>query len=121
MNRILVVEDNAMNLELVLQLLEDDYELLTAEDGEEGVAQARAHKPDLILMDLLLPKLTGWDATAQIRKIDELKKVPIIALTAHAVQSELDRAMEAGCNAYVTKPLDEDLLLETIGKYLGAP
>jgi len=119
MKTILVVEDNRLNLELVEQLLEDDYVVITAMDGEAGVAAAITHKPDLILMDLSLPKIDGWEATARLRTEPDLQETPIIALTAHAAKEALDRAIAAGCDATMTKPIDEDQLLEEIARYIN--
>ena len=119
MKTILIVEDNRLNLELAIQLLEDDYAVITAMDGEAGVAAAVAHKPDLILMDLSLPKMDGWQATALLRTKPDLQATPIIALTAHAIAEELDRAIAAGCDATMTKPIDEDKLLAEIERRIG--
>jgi len=111
--RILVVEDNPVNLELVMQLLEDDYELLVARDGAEGLAMALQEKPDLILLDLSLPKKSGWEVCQELQG----HEIPMIALTAHAIKGDREKALEAGFHAYVTKPIDEDLLFETIEKF----
>jgi CheY-like chemotaxis protein len=116
---ILIVEDNPLNMELTTQLLEDDYALITAEDGVIGVEMAKDHKPDLILMDLSLPRMDGWEATRQLRAEWSTCRIPIVALTAHAVKGDVDRALEAGCDAYVTKPIDEDFLMETIARFIG--
>jgi len=113
---ILIVEDTELNIELLIQLLEDDYNLLVAKDGEQGVAMANEHKPDLILMDISLPIMDGYDATRSIRKT--LASTPIIGLSAHAMAGDEERAKEAGCNDYMTKPVDEDLLLAKLKEYL---
>jgi two-component system cell cycle response regulator DivK len=118
--KILIVEDNEVNLELATQLLEDDFELFTARDGQEGVAMASSCRPDLILMDLSLPRMNGWDATRALRADPALAGIPIIALTAHAVITEIQSALDAGCNACVTKPIDEEILLAEIAKQLAA-
>lgn len=117
MKTVLIVEDNPLNLELVSQLLEDDFEILTAEDGIEAVETAIDRTPDLILMDLSLPRLDGWQATARLREHERTRHIPILAVTAHAIKAELDRALQAGCNAYLTKPIDEDLLLAAVQKW----
>ena len=118
--RVLVVEDNRDNMTLIVDILESmDYDVIKAEDGEEGVTAAEAERPDLILMDLSLPKLDGWDATRKIKSNDNLKTIPIIALTAHAMVGDRERAMEAGCDDYVTKPLDLTVLARKLTKYLG--
>lgn len=116
---ILVIEDNALNRELVVQLLEDDYDVVTATDGFSGVATALKRRPDLILMDLSLPLLDGWQATRQLRANGSTQHIPIIALTAHAVPGELQRALDAGCNEWVTKPIEEERLFAAIERWLG--
>lgn len=118
MARILIVEDNPVNLELVLQLLEDDYELLVARDGSEGVAMALAEKPDLILLDLSLPKKSGWEVCQELRENLGEQAMPMVALTAHAIKGDREKALECGFQAYVTKPIDEDLLFSTVERFL---
>lgn len=117
MKTILIVEDTELNIDLLTQLLEDDYSLLTARDGAQGVSMALEYKPDLILMDISLPVMDGYTATRKIR--ETLKSTPIIGLSAHAMNGDADRAKTAGCNDYLTKPLDEDLLLKKLKGYLG--
>lgn len=118
--RILVVEDNPDNRILITDVLTSlDYEVLVAVDGIEGVAKARAEVPDLILMDLSLPHMDGWTATGQIKATDGLQHVPIIALTAHAMVGDRERALEAGCDDYISKPIDLRELANTLSKYLG--
>ena len=119
MKKILIVEDVDLNLELLVRLLEDEYELVTAGDGEQGVAVAKSERPDLILMDMSLPIVDGWEATRRIKAIEEFKDVPIIALTAHAMAGDREKALEAGCDDYLTKPLDDDLLYEKLDYFLG--
>jgi len=114
---ILIVEDTELNIDLLAQLLEDDYNLVIARDGAQGVEMALEKKPDLILMDISLPIMDGYTATRTIRKTQP--DVPIIGLSAHAMQGDADRAKEAGCNDYLTKPVDEDLLLVKLKEYLG--
>ena len=113
---ILIVEDVALNRDLLEQLLEDDYELLSAEDGAQGIELASAERPDLILMDLSLPVVDGWEATRQIKADLD---VPIIALTAHVMPGDEEKARAAGCDGYLTKPIDEDLLYELVDRFLG--
>jgi CheY-like chemotaxis protein len=113
------VEDVELNLDLLVQLLEDDYQLVSAGDGQTGVEMAAAEKPDLILMDMSLPVMNGWDAAALIKANPQLAAIPIIGLSAHALESERVRALEAGCDDYLTKPVDEDLLFRTIAQALG--
>lgn len=119
MKKLLIVEDNAFNMELTTQLLEDDYELVTATDGKAGLAAAMDHTPDLILMDLSLPEMDGWTAIKEIRKDPNIGKTPIVALSAHAATPDIERALAAGADEYVTKPLDDDLLLNTIERLLA--
>jgi CheY-like chemotaxis protein len=117
MKTILIVEDTELNIDLLTQLLEDDYNLLIARDGAEGVSIARAQNPDLILMDISLPVLDGYEATRQIR--ETLQTTPIIGLSAHAMNGDAVRAREAGCDDYLTKPVDDDLLMGKLKEYLG--
>jgi two-component system cell cycle response regulator DivK len=119
MKQILIVEDVELNLDLLVQLLEDDYELITAENGKDGVSLARQRKPDLILMDLSLPILDGWEATRQIKAEDELKNIPIIGLSAHAMSGDKERALAAGCDDYLTKPLNDELLFQKLDHFLA--
>lgn len=119
MKKILIVEDTDFNRDLLVQLLEDDYALLTAADGAQGIELAERERPDLILMDLSLPVIDGWEATRRIKAKDELKGVPVIALTAHAMRGDEARALASGCDDYLSKPLDEDALFEKLRKFLG--
>lgn len=120
MTKILVVEDNPVNLDLVTQLLEDDFELVTAGDGAAALQELDQAPFDLVIMDLSLPVLDGWTAIRQIRLRATGARTPIIALSAHAHQEDIQRAFSAGCDAYLTKPLDEDELLATIQRLLTA-
>lgn len=117
MKTILIVEDTELNIDLLTQLLEDDYNLLVAKDGEQGVAMAVEHKPDLILMDISLPVLDGYEATRRIR--NSLPALPIIGLSAHAMEGHKQKAQDAGCDDYLTKPVNDILLYEMLKKYLG--
>jgi two-component system cell cycle response regulator DivK len=119
MKRILVVEDVEFNRDLIVQLLEDEYEILTATNGAEGVEVAERERPDLILMDLSLPVMDGWEATRRIKAQVALQGIPIIALSAHAMKGDEDRARQSGCDDYLSKPLDEDLLFQKLAKLLG--
>ena len=114
MKRVLIVEDHELNMDLLVQLLEDEYEVLTAMDGATGIALAERERPDLILMDLSLPVVDGWEATRRIKANDSLNHIPIIALTAHAMLGDGEKALACGCDDYMTKPLDEDLLFEKL-------
>ena len=119
MKKILIVEDTELNRDLLVQLLEDDYLIVTAEDGAAGIELTERERPDLILMDLSLPRIDGWEATRRIKANEGLAQIPIIALTAHAMQGDEESARAAGCNDYLTKPIDEDKLFALLEKYLG--
>ncbi len=119
MKKILIVEDVPMNVDLLMQLLEEDFELVTAEDGARGVEMAKSEKPDLILMDMSLPVMDGWDATRRIKENCTLTHIPILALTAHAMQGDKERALGCGCQDYLSKPIDEDILFEKINRLLS--
>jgi len=114
---ILIVEDIDLNIDLLTQILEDDYQLLVAKDGLQGVTLTAQEKPDLVLMDISLPVMDGYEATRNIRKTNQA--LPIIGLSAHAMQGDADKARAAGLTDYMTKPLDEDLLLKKLKEYLG--
>ncbi|HEX8106797.1 MAG TPA: response regulator, partial [Kofleriaceae bacterium] len=116
--RILYVEDSPQNRDIVRRYLASDYEVIEAEDGEHGLERAVRDTPDLILMDLSLPRLDGWEATRRIKANPAIKHIPVIALTAHAGREDQTRATEAGCVDYLTKPLERDLLLGAIRKHL---
>ena len=118
--RVLVVEDNSDNRILITDILESlDYEVIVAEDGELGVKMAGEVNPDLILMDLSLPKMDGWTATSKIKSQEHLAQIPVIALTAHAMVGDRERAIEAGCDDYITKPIDLRALATMLQQYLG--
>jgi two-component system cell cycle response regulator DivK len=117
--KILVVDDTDWNRDLLVQLLEDEYAVLEAVNGEEGVNKAEQEKPDLILMDLGMPVMDGWEATRRIKAKSELKHIPIIAVTSHAMVGDEITAREAGCDDYLPKPIDETELLRKIKKFLG--
>ncbi len=119
MKKILIVEDVEFNRDLLVQLLEDEYEILTAADGAAGVELAEREHPDLILMDLSLPVVDGWEATRRIKADNILRDIPIIALTAHAMTGDKERALECGCDDYLSKPLDEELLFHKLAQLLG--
>ena len=119
MKKILIVEDTEFNRDLMVQLLEEDYETVVAEDGAEGIALAELERPDLILMDLSLPLIDGWEATRRIKAKPELKHIPVIALTGHAMSGDEEKARAAGCDDYLTKPVDEDLLFARLDHFLG--
>jgi CheY-like chemotaxis protein len=113
--RILVVEDNMDTYELVHFILErNGFETFQAVNGREGVNAALKQKPDLIIMDMSMPEMDGWTATDLIKKDAQTSSIPLIALTAHALPGDRQRAMDVGCDEYVTKPMDLDDLVETI-------
>ena len=120
MPKILLVEDNEMNRDMLSRRLERrGYQVVIATDGQEGVARAVEEKPDLILMDMSLPVKDGWTATREIKADARLAATPVIALTAHAMSGDRERAMEAGCDDYDTKPVEFDRLLGKIQALLG--
>ena len=119
MKKILVVEDMEINVDLLVQLLEDDYELVVAKDGEEGLRMVAEEKPDLILMDMTLPVMDGWETTRKIKSDEAIKHIPVIGISSHAMSGDAERAKEAGCDDYLTKPLDDELLFQLLAKYLG--
>jgi CheY-like chemotaxis protein len=115
MTKILLVEDNEMNRDMLGRRLQRrGFEVVYAEDGEQALAQARAENPDIILMDLSLPVMDGWEATRRLKNDSEQADVPIVALTAHAMAQDEQKALDAGCDAFETKPVDFSSLLETI-------
>jgi CheY-like chemotaxis protein len=115
MARILLVEDNEMNRDMLSRRLRRrGYDVLTAVDGEEGVAAAREHGPDLVLMDMSLPVLDGWSATRQLKSAPETRSIPVIALTAYALSGDREQALDAGCEDYDTKPVEFPRLLAKI-------
>lgn len=119
MPKILIVEDNEMNRDMLSRRLERrGFAIVMAVDGQQGVDMARSEKPDLILMDMSLPVMDGWTATRTIKDDGEMAKIPVIALTAHAMAGDREKAMEAGCDDYDTKPIELPRLLEKIGKFL---
>ena len=122
MTKILYVEDNPDNVYMLTRRLKKKgFELIIAGDGQEGIDKAVEENPDLILMDLSLPTMDGWTATAEIKKIEGVKDIPIIALSAHAMPEHRDRAIKAGCSDYDTKPVDIKRLLSKMGQYIELP
>lgn len=119
MKTILIVEDLELNIDLLTQLLEDNYHLLVARDGAEGVAFALQYQPDLVLMDIAMPIMDGYEAASRIRQ--QMPSLPIVGLSSHAMQGDAKKACTAGCSAYLTKPIDENLLFQLLQKYLGEP
>jgi len=122
MSTILIVEDNEMNRDMLSRrLVTRGFTVLIAIDGEEGIAVARANMPDMILMDMSLPVVDGWEATRRLKSDDLLKHIPVIALTAHAMANDRDKALEAGCDDYDTKPIELPRLLAKMDALFGVP
>src|SRR6476659_8300933 len=120
MSKVLLVEDNEMNRDMLSRrLVRRGYEVVIAVDGESGLALAGSEAPDLILMDMSLPVLDGWEATRRLKAAPATQRIPVIALTAHAMSSDRDKALEAGCDDYDTKPVELPRLLETIEALLN--
>ena len=120
MPKLLYVEDNEMNRDMLSRRLQRrGFEVLIAEDGEQGVAMAAAERPDLILMDMSLPVLDGWEATRRLKAAPDTQRIPIIGLTAHAMAADRDKCLEAGCDDYDTKPVELTRLLDKIERLLG--
>jgi CheY-like chemotaxis protein len=120
MATILLVEDNEMNRDMLSRrLVKRGYEVMIAVDGEQGLAMARSEGPALILMDMSLPGLDGWEATRQLKATPETRGIPVIALTAHAMAGDREKAIAAGCDDFDTKPIDFPRLLQKIEALLG--
>jgi len=120
MSKILLVEDNEMNRDMLSRrLARKEFEVVIATDGRQGIDMATSESPDLILMDLSLPVIDGWEATRQIKADPVTQQIPVIALTAHAMEGDEQKALEAGCDDYDTKPINLNRLLEKIEKFLG--
>ena len=117
--KILVVEDDKLNMKLVEALLQNgEYSVLQAENAEAGIQLAHNHRPDLILMDIQLPGMDGLRATRLIKKDKDLNEIPVVALTAHAMQGDAEKAIQAGCIGYISKPVDTRSFEKTIDGYL---
>lgn len=120
MAKILLVEDNEMNLDMLSRRLEKrGHQILVATDGAQGIALAQSELPNLILMDMSLPVMDGWEATRRLKGSPDTRHIPIIALTAHAVAGDRERCLEAGCDDYENKPVKFPQLLSKIDHYLG--
>jgi two-component system cell cycle response regulator DivK len=117
---ILIVEDNEMNRDMLSRRLQRrGYDILIATDGAEGLAAARERSPDLVLMDMSLPVIDGWEATRQLKSEEATSRIPVIALTAHAMSGDRQRAVDAGCDDFDTKPIELERLLGKIEHCLG--
>jgi two-component system cell cycle response regulator DivK len=119
--KVLYVEDNDDNIFMLKMRLEllGDFEVLTAEDGEKGCEMAAAERPDIILMDLEMPVVDGWEATRRLKGNTQTRDIPIIALSAHALAGEREKALAAGCNEFDTKPIEFDRLVATVRRILA--
>ncbi|HEY9419901.1 MAG TPA: response regulator [Thermoanaerobaculia bacterium] len=119
MPKVLLVEDNEMNRDMLSRrLARKKYEVLIAVDGGEGIAMARSESPDLILMDMSLPVMDGWEAARQLKASPDTSSIPVIALTAHAMSGDREKALEAGCDDYDTKPIELPRLLGKMELFL---
>jgi CheY-like chemotaxis protein len=119
MPKILLVEDNEMNRDMLSRrLLRNNFEVVMAVNGQEGVEMAKSERPDIILMDMSLPVMDGWAATRTIKADDETRSIPVIALTAHAMESDREQALQAGCDDFDTKPIELPRLLGKINALL---
>jgi CheY-like chemotaxis protein len=119
-HKVLIVEDNPLNMRLIEMILKsDDYVLLKATDGEEALTIAAIDHPDLVLMDICLPKLSGLEVARRLKKTAALSHIPIIALTAHAMKGDEEKAIEAGCDSYVSKPIDTRQLPRLVASMLS--
>jgi two-component system cell cycle response regulator DivK len=122
MTKVLLVEDNVMNRDMLSRrLTRRGFDVVFAVDGKQGVALARSENPDIILMDMSLPVMDGWEATRCVKADDATRSVPVIGLTAHAMSGDREKAIKAGCDDYDTKPVEIDRLIGKIERLLGAP
>jgi two-component system, cell cycle response regulator DivK len=122
MPKILIVEDNELSRDMLSRRLRrKGYEVLVATDGQEGIAMAQRELPDLVLMDLSLPDLDGWEATRRLKTDSKTQSIPVIALTAHAMSGDREKALDAGCDEYDTKPIDLRRLLSKMVRFVEDP
>ena len=120
MAKILLVEDNEMNRDMLSRrLLRKGYEVVMAVDGEQAVAMAQSEKPDLILMDMSLPVIDGWEATRRVKAAETSSRIPIIALTAHALATDRAKAGEVGCDGYLAKPCEPRRVVQEVKRFIG--
>ena len=121
MAKVLLVEDNEMNRDMLSRrLIRRGFQVVFAMDGQQGVDLARSERPDIILMDMSLPIIDGWEATRRVKADDATRRVPVIGLTAHAMAGDREKAIEAGCDDYDTKPVELDRLIGKIERLIGA-
>ena len=119
---VLLVEDNEDNLIVYRTILDHvGYRVIEARDGEEGVARAKSDQPDLILMDVSLPKMDGWEATRRIKADEGTRRIPIIAVTAHALDDDREKATQVGCDGYLAKPVAPRRVVEEVERFIGKP
>ena len=119
---VLLVEDNEDNLVVYRTILEHvGYNVIEARDGEEGVEAAKRELPDLILMDISIPKMDGWEATQRLKADAETRDIPIVALTAHALEEDRQKAVQAGCDGYLAKPVEPRRVVQEVERFLGPP
>ena len=117
---VMIVEDNDLNMKLFSDLLQaNGYDTLQAKDGRDVLTMVREHRPDLIVMDIQLPGISGLDITKTIKTDDQLKETPVIAVTAFAMKGDEEKIREAGCDAYISKPISVPIFMETISKFLA--
>ncbi|MGQ9651957.1 MAG: response regulator [Phycisphaerae bacterium] len=121
MKSILVVEDTQDNFDLIADALENRYEVWHAKTGTDGLDQAISLKPDLILLDMNLPELDGWEVAQRLRRVPGLAETPVIALTAHAMKGDRERCLQAGCTDYLSKPISVRELIEIVDRYASVP
>jgi CheY-like chemotaxis protein len=119
--KILIVDDNDLNIKLCCAILKSNYQIFTATSAEEGIESAKRILPDLILMDIQLPGMDGLTATRAIRSDDQLKETPVIALTSFAMVGDREKALSAGCDEYLPKPIDIQSLKSTVARFLDLP
>jgi two-component system cell cycle response regulator DivK len=121
MAKVLVVEDNEMNRDMLSRrLMRRGFQVIFAVDGQQGIDLARSERPDIILMDMSLPVIDGWEATRRVKSDDATRGVPVIGLTAHAMAGDREKAIEAGCDDYDTKPVELERLIGKMERLLGA-
>jgi two-component system, cell cycle response regulator DivK len=121
MAKILVVEDNEINRDMMVRRLQRrGYTIITAVDGQQGIDMTQSESPDIVLMDMSLPVVDGWEATRQIKSNPDVRHIPVVGLTAHAMVGDRDKALNAGCDDYATKPVEYEKLIELINRLIAA-